>query len=114
MMKNLSLGVEKVSLVVTALLFAVNIAIGEKEIAVAIVVAGVLFLLDYVAIKFIVRALAEKRYSLAFSMFILVMKMLALLAIIAVLLVFAKLNIYGLMIGLTSVVIVIIGKGLKG
>ena len=40
--------------------------------------------------------------------------MLALLAIIAVLLLFAKLNIYGLMIGLTSVVIIIIGKGLKG
>ena len=113
-MKNLSLGVEKVSLVVTALLFAVNIAIGEKEIAVAIAVAGVLFLLDYMAIKFIVKALAEKRYSLAFSIFILVMKMLALLAIVAVLLIFAKLNIYGLMIGLTSVVIVIIGKGLKG
>ena len=113
-MKNLSLGVESVSLAVTALLFAVNTAIGEKEIAVAVAVAGVLFLLDYVAIKFIVKALAEKRYSLAFSIFILVMKMLALLAIVAALLVFAKLDIYGLMIGLTSVVIVIIGKGLKG
>ncbi len=113
-MKNLNLGVEKLSLAVTALLFAVNIAIGEREVAVAIAVAGVLFLLDYVAIRFVVRALAENRYSLAFSMFILVMKLLALLAIIAVLLLFAKLNIYGLMIGLTSVVIVIIGKGLKG
>ena len=113
-MKNLSLGVEKLSLVVTALLFAVNIAIGEKEVAVAIAVAGVLFLLDYVAIRFIVKALAENRYSLPFSIFILVMKMLALLAIIAALLIFAKLNIYGLMIGLASVMIVIIGKGLKG
>jgi hypothetical protein len=113
-MKNLDLGVEKTSLAVTALLFVVNIAIGETAVAVAIAVAGVLFLLDYVAIRFIVKALAEKRYSLAFSIFILVMKMLALLAIIAVLLIFAKLNIYGLMIGLTSVVIVIIGKGLKG
>ncbi len=113
-MKNLNLGVEKFSLAVTALLFAVNIAIGQREIAVGIAVAGVLFLLDYVAIRFIVKALAERRYSLAFSIFILVMKMLALLAIVAVLLVFAKLNIYGLMIGLTSVVIVIIGKGLKG
>lgn len=113
-MKNPSLGVEKVSLAVTALLFAVNIAIGQREIAVAIAVAGVLFLLDYTAIRFVVKAIAEKRYSLGFSMFILVTKMLALLAIIAVLLVFAKLNIYGLMIGLTSVVIVIIGKGLKG
>lgn len=113
-MKNLDLGVEKLSLAVTAVLFAVNIAIGQSEIAVAIAVAGILFLLDYVAIRFVVKALAEKRYSFAFSIFILVMKMLALLAIIAVLLVFAKLNIYGLMIGLTSVVIVIIGKGLKG
>ncbi len=113
-MKNLNLGVEKLSLAVTALLFVVNIAIGQREIAVAIAVAGILFLLDYVAIRFVVKALAEKRYSLTFSMFILVIKMLALLGIIAVLLVFAKLNIYGLMIGLTSVVIVIIGKGLKG
>ena len=113
-MKNLNLGVEKLSLAVMALLFAVNIAIGEREVAVAIAVAGVLFLLDYVAIKFVVRALAENRYSLAFSIFILVMKLLALLAIIAVLLLFAKLNIYGLMIGLASVMIIIIGKGLKG
>lgn len=113
-MKNSSLSVEKLSLAVTALLFAVNIAIGQRDIAVAIAVAGVLFLLDYIAIRFVVKTLAEKRCSLAFSMFILVAKMLALLAIIAVLLVFAKLNIYGLMIGLTSVVIIIIGKGLKG
>ena len=113
-MKNLELGVEKLSLAVTALLFAVNIAIGQREIAVGIAVAGVLFLLDYVAIRFIVRSLAENRYSLSFSMFILVIKMLALLAIIAVLLIFAKLNIYGLLIGLTSVVIIIIGKGFKG
>ena len=113
-MKNLELGVEKLSLAVTALLFAVNIAIGQREIAVGIAVAGVLFLLDYVAIRFIVRSLAENRYSLSFSIFILVIKMLALLAIIAVLLLFAKLNIYGLIIGLTSVVIIIIGKGFKG
>ena len=91
-MKNLDLGVEKLSLAVTALIFAVNIAIGQREIAVAVAVAGILFLLDYAAIRFVVKALAERRYSLAFSMFILVMKMLALLAIIAVLLVFAKLN----------------------
>ena len=113
-MKNLELGVEKLSLAVTALLFAVNIAIGQREIAVGIAVAGVLFLLDYVAIRFIVRSLAENKYSLSFSIFILVIKMLALLAIIAVLLLFAKLNIYGLIIGLTSVVIIIIGKGFKG
>ncbi len=113
-MKNLSLGVEKLSLAVTAFLFAVNAAIGQMDVAVGIAVAGVLFTLDYVAIRFVVKALAEKRYSLAFSMFILVMKMLALLAIIATLLIFAKLNIYGLMMGLTSVVIIIIGKGFKG
>ena len=113
-MKNLELGVEKLSLAATALLFAVNIAIGQREIAVGIAVAGVLFLLDYVAIRFIVRSLAENKYSLSFSIFILVIKMLALLAIIAVLLLFAKLNIYGLIIGLTSVVIIIIGKGFKG
>jgi len=114
MMKNVSLGVEKLSLAVTAILFGVNIAIGEKDVAVGVAVAGVLFLLDYVAIRFVVKALAENRYSLTFSIFILVIKMLVLPAIIAVLLIFAKLNIYGLMIGLTSVGIIIIGKGLKG
>ncbi len=113
-MKNLSLGVEKLSLATTAVLFAVNFVLGQKEMAIAIAVAGVLFLLDYLAIKFVVKALSENRYSLGFSIFILVGKMLALLGIIAVLLIFAKLNIYGLMVGLTSVVIIIIGKGLKG
>ena len=113
-MKNLEFGVEKLSLALTVLLFAVNIAIGQREIAVGIAVAGVLFLLEYVAIRFLVRVLTENRYSLLFSMFIVVMKMLVLLAIIVALLIFAKLNIYGLLIGLTSVVIIIIGKGFKG
>lgn len=113
-MRNPSMGVEKLSLAVTGLFFAVNMLIGQTQVAVGVAVGGALFLADYVAIRFVVRALSEKRYTLAFSIFIIVTKLLALLGIVTVLLMFAKLNIYGLLIGLTSVVIVIIGKGLKG
>lgn len=108
------MGVEKLSLAVTGLFFAVNMLIGQTQVAVGVAVGGALFLADYVAIRFVVRALSEKRYTVAFSIFILVTKLLAFLGIVAALLLFAKLNIYGLLIGLTSVVIVIIGKGLKG
>ncbi len=113
-MKKFNTGVEALALVVIALIFVVNIVIGEHDIAIGAVVGGGLFLLDYIAIKFVVKSLTENKYSLLFSIFIVVLKLLALVAIVVVLLVFAKLNIYGLILGLTSLVIIIIGKGLRG
>ncbi len=108
------MGVEVLALAVIALVFAVNMAIGEQNIAIGAAAGGVLFLLDYIAIKFVVKSLTENRYSLLFSIFIVVLKLLVLVAIVVVLLMFAKLDIYGLLLGLTSLVIIIIGKGLRG
>lgn len=112
-MKDLDLGVEKAALAVTGILCAVCVFLGKTDVAAAAAVGGGLFTLDFTAIRLVVRALAARGHTLGFSIFVLVAKMLALLAIVAALLVFAKLDIYGLLIGLSSVVIVIIGKGLK-
>jgi len=107
-------GTEKVALIVIALLFAGNYLINQKEIAVGVATGGILFLIDFVVIKFIVNSILTKRYSTQFSVFLFVIKLLVLLGILWSLLIFAKLNIYGFIIVLTAVVIVIIGSGLKG
>ncbi len=107
-------GTEKAALIVIALLFAGNFLINQKEIAVGVVVGGLLFLIDFVVIKFIVNSIITKRYNTQFSIFLFVIKLLVLLGILWSLLIFAKLNIYGFIIVLTALVIVIIGSGLKG
>lgn len=112
-MKDLDLGVEKVAFAVTGIFCAACVFLGKTDVAVGTAVGGGLFTLDFTAIRLVVRVLARRGHTLGFSIFVLVVKMLALLAIMAALLVFAKLNIYGLLIGLSLVVIVIIGKGLK-
>lgn len=107
-------GTEKVSIVVILLLVAGNLLIEQSQIAVGVGVGGALFLLDFMGIKFIVNAVLNKRYSTGFSIFVFVIKLTALLGILFALLVFAKLNIYGFIIALTALVLVIVGKGLKG
>lgn len=107
-------GTEKASIVVILLLVAGNLLIEQNQIAVGVGVGGVLFLLDFMGIKFIVNAVLNKRYSTGFSIFVFVIKLTALLGILFALLVFAKLNIYGFIIALTALVLVIVGKGLKG
>jgi hypothetical protein len=107
-------GTEKVALIVIVLLFTGNYLINQKEIAVGVAIGGILFLIDFVVIKFIVNSIITKRFSTQFSVFLFVIKLLVLLGILWSLLIFAKLNIYGFIIVLTAVVIVIIGSGLKG
>lgn len=112
-MNNLVSGVEKIGIVVIALFSSVNFLIGQGEIAAGILLGGFLFLLDYTAIRLIVKSLTENRINLKFSLFLIVLKLLILLGITVCLFLFAKVNIYGFIIGLTSVVIIIIGKSLK-
>ena len=107
-------GVEKASLVAILLLAAVNLLIQQREVAIGVTVGGILFLLDFIAIKYVVNSIVSKRYSTQFSMFLFFIKLIILLVILLVLLKFAKLNIYGFIIALTAIVFVIIGSGLKG
>ncbi len=112
-MNNIISGVEKIAIVVISLFSVINLLIGQKEIALGIALGGILFTLDYTVIRFIVISLTEKKYNIGFSLFLIALKLLILLGIIASLFLFAKVNFYGFIIGLTSVVIIIIGKNLK-
>ena len=107
-------GTEIVSLIVIALLFAGNYLINQKEIAIGVVAGGLLFLVDFIAIKFLVNSMLTKRYTTQFNIFLFIVKLLILLGILMALLIFAKLNIYGFIIALTTIVFVIVGSGLKG
>ncbi len=107
-------GTEKVSLIVIALLFIGNYLINQKEIAIGVVAGGLLFLIDFIVIKFLVNSMLTKRYTTQFNIFLFIVKLLILLGILMALLIFAKLNIYGFIIALTAIVFVIVGSGLKG
>lgn len=113
MTNNLISGVEKIAIIVIGLFTLINLLLGQREIAVGLFLGGMLFLFDYTAIRLIVKSLTENRLNLRFSLFLIAIKLLILLGIIACLFLFAKVNIYGFIIGLTSVVIIIIGKNLK-
>ena len=112
-MNNIISGVEKIAFAVIALFSIVNLLLGQNEIALGIIVGGVLFTLDYTAIRFIVISITEKKYNIGFCLFLIAIKLLIFLGIVASLFLFAKVNFYGFIIGLTSVVIIIIGKNLK-
>lgn len=107
-------GTEIAALIVIALLFTGNYLINQKEIAIGAAIGGLLFLIDFMVIKFIVNSILTKRISTQFAIFLFTVKLLVLLGILLALLIFAKLNIYGFIIALTGIVIVIIGRGLKG
>ena len=107
-------GTEKIALIVVALLFAGNYLIDQKEIAVGVAAGGLLFLIDFVIIKFLVNSILTKRFTTQLTLFLFAIKLLVLLGILMTLLIFAKLNIYGFIIALTGIVIVIVGRGLKG
>lgn len=107
-------GTEKAALVVVSILAVANYLMGEKEIAAGIIVGGLLFTADFIAIKLIVNSLTTKDSSPAYNIFLFVIKLLILLLVVGVLLLFAKLNIYGFFIALTAVILVIAGSGLKG
>ena len=107
-------GTEIAALIVIAILFVGNYLINQKEIAIGVAAGGLLFLIDFIVIKFIVNSILTKRFTTQFAIILFTIKLMVLLGILMTLLIFAKLNIYGFIIALTGIVIVIVGRGLKG
>ena len=113
--KNLTLGrVEKSGLVVTGILVLVNLFLGFQALAIGVAVGGLLVIANFLAIRLLVGALIGKAYPKGYSIFILLIKMLVLVAMVVIFFLFTKLNIYGFFIGVSGVVIVIIGESLRG
>jgi hypothetical protein len=113
--RTLALGrIERGGLIVTGILVAVNVLLGSRDLAVGAGVGGVLVITSFLATKLVVSALIGNAYSKGFSIFILLIKMAILITIVVSLFMFTKINIYGFLIGVTGVVIVIIGENLRG
>jgi len=105
--------VEIYSLIVTAILVVINYLLGSRQLALGVAAGGVLFTANFVAIRFVVNALVSNTSSTSFGIFVFIIKMLILIGIVASLFIFTDVNIYGFFIGVTGVVIVIIGESLR-
>jgi hypothetical protein len=105
--------VEIISLIVTAILAVVCYLVGSRELAFGVAAGGVLFTANFVAIRFVVNALVSNTSSTGFGIFAFILKMLIFVGIVASLFIFTDVNIYGFFIGVTGVVIVIIGESLR-
>jgi hypothetical protein len=106
--------VERTGLAVTGILMVVSYFIGSRELAVGTAAGGILFTANFMAIRFLVNALVAKSSPKGFGIFAFVIKMAVFIAIVVALFLFAKVNLYGFFIGVTGVVIVIIGESLRG
>lgn len=107
-------GVEKVGIVVTAILVAINGLLGFKAVALGVALGGLLVIANFLVIKLLVNALIGGAYTKVFGIFIVLVKTFVLIAFVASLFLFTKVNIYGFLIGVSGVIIVIIGEGLRG
>lgn len=105
--------VEIYSLIVTALLTVVNYLVFSQQMALGVLAGGVLFTANFVAIRFVVNALVSNSSSVGFGIFAFIIKMAVLIGIVASIFIFTEVNIYGFFIGVTGVVIVIIGENLR-
>lgn len=115
MSKNLTLGrVEKSGIFVTGILALVNLILGSRALAIGVAVGGLLVIANFLAIRLLVGAMIGKAYTKGYSIFILLVKMLVLVGLVVAFFQFTKLNIYGFFIGVSGVVIVIIGESLRG
>jgi len=113
--KSFELGrVEKGGLVVTAILVAINGLVGSQALALGVAVGGLLLIVNFLVIRLLAGALIGKAYTKVFGIFIVLVKTFVLIAFVASLFLFTKVNIYGFFIGVTGVVIVIIGESLRG
>jgi len=113
--KTLTIGrVEKSGLIVTSILVIVNAVIGSSELAFGTAAGGLLFTANFLAIRLVVEIIVKNSYPKGFSIFAFLLKMTILIGIVFVLFLFTNINLYGFFIGVTGVVIVIIGEGLKG
>lgn len=106
--------VEKVGLIVTLILTAVCYVLGSSALALGALAGGVLFTANFMAIRFLVTAMLTNAYPKAFSIFIFIIKMLVFIGIVVSIFLLANVSIYGFFIGVSGVVLVIIGASLKG
>ena len=106
--------VEKAGLAVTVVLTAVCYIFGSKELAFGVIAGGVLFTANFMAIRFLVTSMVTSAYPKAFSIFVFIIKMLVFIGIVVSIFLLAEVNIYGFFIGVTGVVLVIIGESLRG
>lgn len=106
--------VEKAGLIVTLALTAVCYILASKALAYGVLAGGVLFTANFMAIKFLCTAMLSNAYPKSFSIFIFVVKMLVFIGIVVTIFLLADVNIYGFFIGVTGVVLVIIGESLRG
>jgi len=106
--------VEKSGLIVTAILVAVSYLLGYKELALGIAAGGILFTANFVAIRFIASALISNSHPKGFGIFALIIKMLIFIGIVVSIFMFAEISIYGFFIGVTAIVIIIVGESLRG
>ncbi|MGB3364280.1 MAG: ATP synthase subunit I [Thermodesulfobacteriota bacterium] len=105
--------VEIYSLIVTAILVVINYLVGSQQMALGVAAGGILFTANFVAIRFVVNALVSNSSSVGFGIFAFIIKMAVLIAVVATIFIFTEINIYGFFIGVTGVVIVIIGENLR-
>ncbi len=106
--------IEKSALIVTLIIISINALLGYRDMALGVATGGFLFTANIIALRFIVDLLIGQKQTKAFSIFAIVLKMILLVAIAVGLFVFTKINIYGFFIGVTGVVIVLIGESLRG
>ena len=105
--------VEIYSLIVTAILVVINYLLGSRQLALGVAAGGVLFTANFVAIRFVVNTIVSNSSSVRFGIFAFVIKMAVLIGVVATIFIFTEINIYGFFIGVTGVVIVIIGENLR-
>jgi len=106
--------IEKSALIVTLIIISINALLGYRDMALGVATGGFLFTANIIALRFIVDLLIGQKQTKAFSIFAIVLKMILLVALALGLFVFTKINIYGFFIGVTGVVIVLIGESLRG
>ena len=105
--------VEIYSLIVTAILVVINYLLGSQQMALGVAAGGILFTANFVAIRFVVNALVSNSSSVGFGIFAFIIKMAVLIGVVATIFIFTEINIYGFFIGITGVVVVIIGENLR-
>ncbi len=106
--------IEKSALIVTLIIVGTNALLGYRDMAMGAAAGGFLFTANIIAIRFIVNLLVGQRQTKAFGIFAIVLKMIMLVALAVGLFIFTKINIYGFFIGISGVVIVLIGESLRG
>jgi len=106
--------IEKSALIVTLIIVAINSLLGYNDMALGAAAGGFLFTANIIAIRFVVNLLISQKQTKGFGIFAIVIKLVSLVAIAVALFVFTNINIYGFFIGLSGVVIVLIGESLRG